>query len=423
MFYYNEMKVTFQTFGCKVNLVETENLKTKAISEGFVYVDSLEDADVIIVNSCAVTDNAEKKSEQYLKKIKKKYPDKKIALTGCMAELRKKSSNADFIITNSGKADIFQHIIDNKNHLEPISNLDHYTESFNGGIIDKTRGFLKIQDGCDNYCSYCIIPFLRGKPRSKSEEKIVDEFYSMLKSGFKEIVLVGIHIGKYGIDTGTSMYDLLKKLTNFEGNFRIRLSSIELNELSEELLDLIIHCDRICKHLHIPLQSASDKVLKLMNRRYQFKDFLEKVNIIKKLSPSMTIGTDLIVGFPGETDEDFEEIYDNIYKSSIDYLHVFPYSEREGTVAAKMTEKIDEKTKSHRSEKLRLLSESKKFNAAKKLFGKEVKVLTEKENKGLTDNYFEVLLNKDLPQNRFITAKIIGITFDGSLIGDIKEEF
>lgn len=417
------MKVTFQTFGCKVNLVETENLKTKAMSEGFIYVDSLEDADVIIVNSCAVTDNAEKKSEQYLKKIKKRYPDKKIALTGCLAELRKKNINADFIITNAGKDNIFKHIIDNKDHLEPISNLDHYTESFTGGIIDKTRGFLKIQDGCNDYCSYCIIPFLRGKPRSKNEEKILDEFSSMLKSGFKEIVLVGIHIGKYGIDTGTSIHNLLKKLINFEGDFRIRLSSIELKELSDELLDLIINCDKICKHLHIPLQSASEKILKLMNRKYQFKDFSEKIRNIKRLSPSMTIGSDVIVGFPYETDEDFEEIYDNIYKSAIDYLHVFPYSEREGTVAAKMKGKIDEKIKSNRSEKLRMLSESKKFNAAKKLFGKNVKVLTEKENKGLTDNYFEVSFNENIKPNKFVMAKIIGITFDGNLIGEIKEEF
>ena len=411
-------KITFHTFGCKVNLVETENLKEKASQEGFSYIDNIEESDIVVINSCAVTDTAEKKSINYIRKLKQKHPEKKIVVTGCLAELKKDQlSNADIIVTNIDKDEIFKYIKEERNLLTPIDSLDYYKESFPNSIIDKTRGFLKIQDGCNAFCSYCIIPYLRGKPRSKDENQIFHEFTELVKKGFKEIVLVGIHVGKYGIDTGTNLKNLLKKLINIEGDFRIRLSSIEINEFDDEMIDLILKSEKICNHLHIPLQATTNKILKMMNRDYTYEQFESKIRQIKKKDNFCTIGTDIITGFPGETDEDFQIGYDNLLTLPIDYMHVFPFSERKGTKAASMPNKVNPQIKKKRSEMLRQLSESKRYNSAKRLFGKEIKVLTEKGNKGITENYFEVQLLEDIEPNRFIITKVVGVSFDGELVG------
>ncbi|MGC8924481.1 MAG: tRNA (N(6)-L-threonylcarbamoyladenosine(37)-C(2))-methylthiotransferase MtaB [Calditerrivibrio sp.] len=412
------MKIAFHTFGCKVNLVETENLKEKANIEGFKYTDSIEESDIIVINSCAVTDTAEKKSLNYLKKLKQKFPEKKIVLTGCLAEMKKDLiKDADILVTNIDKDEIFKYIKENKHQLTPIDELDYYKESFPNAIVDKTRGFLKIQDGCDAFCSYCIIPHLRGKPRSKSEEIIIREFAQLVDKGFKEIVLVGIHIGKYGFDTKTDLKTLLKKLIQIEGNFRIRLSSLELNEIDMEMIELILNSDKICKHLHIPLQGSTNKILKLMNRHYTFEKFASTVEYLKSKNESLTIGTDIITGFPGETEEDFTQGYDNLLNLAISYMHVFPFSERKGTKASILPDKVSNKIKKKRSGMLRDLSESKRFNSAKRLFGTVQKVLTEKDNMALTDNYFEVCINEEIEANSFLNVKIIGVSMDGTLIG------
>lgn len=414
------MNITFHTFGCKVNLVETENLKEKASLEGFRYIDNIEESDIIVVNSCAVTDTAEKKSLNYIKKLKQKYPTKKILVTGCLAELKKDLlPYADIVVTNIDKDEIFKYIRENRSQLTPIDELDYYKESFPNSIVDKTRGFLKIQDGCDAFCSYCIIPNLRGKPRSKDEEQIVKEFSELVYKGFKEVVLVGIHIGKYGTDKGTDLKSLLKKLVKIEGDFRIRLSSLEINELDEEMFQIIFSSNKICKHLHIPLQASTDKILKIMNRHYTLEEFSSKLEIIKKYDPFCSIGTDVITGFPGETDDDFMNGYKNLSNLPFSYMHVFPFSDRKGTKAASMPDKVPEQIKKKRSEMLRELSESMKFNAAKKMFGKEMRVLTEKNNKALTDNYFEVDFTENVEPNRFIFTKVIGVSFDGTLQGKI----
>ncbi|MGC8768109.1 tRNA (N(6)-L-threonylcarbamoyladenosine(37)-C(2))-methylthiotransferase MtaB [Calditerrivibrio sp.] len=412
------MKIAFHTFGCKVNLVETENLKEKANIEGFKYTDSIEESDIIVINSCAVTDTAEKKSLNYLKKLKQKFPEKKIVLTGCLAEMKKDLiKDADILVTNIDKDEIFKYIKENKHQLTPIDELDYYKESFPNAIVDKTRGFLKIQDGCDAFCSYCIIPHLRGKPRSKSEEIIIREFTQLVDKGFKEIVLVGIHIGKYGFDTKTDLKTLLKKLIQIEGNFRIRLSSLELNEIDTEMIELILNSDKICKHLHIPLQGSTNKILKLMNRHYTFEKFASTVEYLKSKNESLTIGTDIITGFPGETEEDFTQGYDNLLNLAISYMHVFPFSERKGTKASILPDKVSNEIKKKRSGMLRDLSESKRFNSAKRLFGTVQKVLTEKDNMALTDNYFEVCINEEIEANSFLNVKIIGVSMDGTLIG------
>jgi len=412
------MKIAFHTFGCKVNLVETENLKEKANLEGFKYTDSIEESDVIVVNSCAVTDNAEKKSLHYLKKLKQKFPEKKIVLTGCLAEMKKDLiKDADILVTNIAKDEIFKYIKENKHQLTPINELDYYKESFPNAIVDKTRGFLKIQDGCDAFCSYCIIPNLRGKPRSKSEEIIIREFSQLVDKGFKEIVLVGIHIGKYGIDTNTDLKKLLKKLIQIDGNFRIRLSSLELNEIDQEMIEIILNSDKICKHLHIPLQGSTNKILKLMNRHYTFEKFASTVEYLKSRNEFLTIGTDVITGFPGETEEDFAIGYDNLLKLPISYMHVFPFSERKGTKASILPDKVSNEIKKKRSGMLRDLSESKRFNSAKRLFGTVQKVLAEKDNRALTDNYFEVCINEEIEANSFLNVKIIGVSMDGTLFG------
>jgi threonylcarbamoyladenosine tRNA methylthiotransferase MtaB len=230
------MNLYFFSFGCKVNQVEFENLKEESSKKGFNVVNSVEKADIILINSCAVTNKAVKKINYYISKIKKQNPSLKIAITGCVADLKKKSlkeKGVDFVITNAGKHSILDYILNNKDCFEDISSLDTFEEVGISGMRDKTRAFLKIQDGCDSYCSYCIIPSLRGKPRSKNIIKIIDDFEALISKGFKEIVLVGIHIGKYGIDIDSSLHDLLKNLINIKGNYRIRLSSLEVNEISD----------------------------------------------------------------------------------------------------------------------------------------------------------------------------------------------
>ncbi|MBZ4642981.1 MAG: threonylcarbamoyladenosine tRNA methylthiotransferase MtaB [Deferribacteres bacterium] len=412
------MKIYFYTQGCKVNQVETENLKLDAESKNIKVVNTLEESDMVILNSCAVTDKAVKKFIAFTKKIKKSFPEKKIAITGCGADLmgQKIKGTADLIITNAGKTNIFEYISNESDFITDISTVEHF-EEFNETLVkDKTRGYLKIQDGCDSFCSYCIIPTLRGKPRSRKPENVMTAFKNFIDNGYKEIVLVGIHIGKYGHDIGYSLKKLLFDLEKVEGDFRIRLSSLEVNEIDDEIIDLVINSNKFCSHFHIPMQSGSDKILNLMNRKYTKSDFIKTVSKIKQADPLASVGSDVIVGFPGEGEDEFLETEQTIYDSGINYLHVFPYSEREGTGAASMPHSVPVKIRNERAKHLRQISESLNFNFAKKFFGNNVNILTEKDNKGLTDNYLESTFLTDIERNIFIKAKVVSVTFDGNLI-------
>ena len=415
------MNLYFFSFGCKVNQVEFENLKIEALGYNINITNDLNIADAVVINSCAVTEQAVQKLKNFLKKIKKNNSNAKIFVTGCAAELKKdglKDDFADFVITNAGKSDLLKYISKQQDFLKSIAFEDTFQNTGVPGSFDKTRGFLKIQDGCDDFCSYCIIPSLRGKPRSKPVESVIEEFKILLEKGYKEIVLVGIHIGKYGYDLNVSLTDLLKELIKIEGNYRIRLSSLEVTEISEELIDIIKNNqDRICPHFHIPLQSGSDEILKKMNRNYLALDYINTIKNIRAKIPDATIGSDVIVGFPGESDENFKESINTLEDAIVSYLHVFPFSLREGTDAYLMSDKIDEYIINDRAKHLRKYGEAFKFNAAKKFAGKSMRVLTEKNNKGLTDHYFQVKFNENVDANRFVTVKIFGVQIDGVLAG------
>jgi threonylcarbamoyladenosine tRNA methylthiotransferase MtaB len=415
------MNLYFFSFGCKVNQVEFENLKMEAILNNINITKDISIADFIIVNSCAVTEQAVNKLIFFIKKMKKNYPNAKILVTGCAAELKKeelKNNFVDLIVTNAGKSNLLSYIKEQKDFLKSVAFEEKFENVGIAGSLDKTRGFLKIQDGCNSFCSYCIIPTLRGKPRSKQIDEVKDEFKTLLQKGFKEIVLVGIHIGKYGLDLNVKLYDLLKTLVKIKGDYRIRLSSLEVTEISEEIINLIKNNPtKICRHFHIPLQSGSDTILKRMNRDYLSKDYINTVKKIKYKIPEVTIGSDVIVGFPGETEENFKETLNTLEEAAISYLHVFPFSLREGTKAFEMDNKIDERVISERAKILRKYGEAYKFNAAKKFANKTLRVLTEKNNKGLTDNYFQVIFPKDIEKNQFINAKIFGVQIDGVLAG------
>jgi len=412
------VKVFFYTQGCKVNQVETENLKLDAESKNICVVNTIDDSDIVIINSCAVTDNAVKKFKNFIKKTKNNFPDKKIAITGCGADMLKEKGKdlADIVITNSGKTNIFDYILKERDNFEDIGFVEHFEEFSENLVKDKTRGYLKIQDGCDAYCSYCIIPSLRGKPRSRKIESVIAAFKNFIANSYKEVVLVGIHIGKYGKDINSSLNDLLKELVKIDGDFRIRLSSLEVNEIDDELIHLILTNKKFCPHFHIPLQSGSDKILKLMNRNYTKNEFIQVVKKVKQINPDAIVGGDVIVGFPGEGESEFEETKETIFNAGLNYIHVFPYSEREGTKAVTMPDSVPIKTRNDRAKQLREISESLKFNFAKKFFGKEVEVLVEKGNKGLTGNYLESEILTDEVRNTFINGRVVSVTFDGNLI-------
>ena len=397
--------------------METENLKLEAISKNKQLSDNIEDSDYIIVNSCAVTDNAVKKTKSFLKKIKKQYPGKKVVLTGCAAEMFRENppEELDILISNAGKSSLIKQIDKEESFSDSISSVQHFEEFSEHLVKDKTRGYLKIQDGCDAFCSYCIIPKLRGKPRSSLIENVLFKFRNFIENGYKEVVLVGIHIGKYGVDTGSSLKELLKRISLFDGDFRVRLSSVEVNEIDDEFIDLMKNNPMFCHHFHIPLQSGSDKILKLMNRKYDKGTFINTIQKIKNKLPDANIGSDVITGFPGEMEKEFEETIETIYDAGVNYLHVFPYSERKNTKATELKDVVPVPERNRRAKQLRDISESLKFNFAKKYFGKQIRVLTESNNTGLTDNYLSVKFLEDVHSNIFVNAKVISISFDGDI--------
>ena len=413
------MNIYIYTFGCKVNQVESEHLIGRAGENGLIVVNEASLADAVIINSCAVTERAVNKMLSLLRKIKKDRPDVFALVTGCAADLlteKLKESGTDVVVTNAGKKDAVEYLLEKRdfyNSIETRTVLDiGYTP-----MKSRTRAFVKIQDGCDSFCSYCIIPMLRGKPVSKPEDDVVNEVTRLIAEGHREIVPVGIHIGKYGQDTGSSLAALLEKLIAIEGDFRIRLTSVELNELDGRL-EGIFHSDKICRHLHIPLQSGSTEILKNMNRHYTAEEYIAKVSAFKQKINGLTVGADVITGFPGETEAHFDECINTICSSGVDFLHVFQYSDREGTAASSMKDKIKGAVKKERAERLRILGDRLKAEAADRCIGKSFRVLAQKNGEGITDNYFEVSMPAGCEPNRFYTINITGRGEDCVLYGE-----
>ena len=420
------MKVAFYSLGCKVNSYETEYLINEFKKKGYNIVDCNEKADIYIINTCRVTNASDQKSRKIIRSACKN-KNAIIVVMGCYSQVKpdiiKDIDGVNIILGNKDKNKVLEYVeryLEDKENYINVQNLDN--SSFDDMFIDNfenhTRAFVKIQDGCNNFCSFCIIPYARGNIRSKEKKFVIDEVKHLVKNGYKEVVLTGIHTGHYGIDLKEYDFsDLLLELEKIDGLERIRISSIEIVELNDKFLEVLKNSKKIVDHIHIPLQSGCDKILKLMNRRYDMNYFIDRINKIRQIRPNIAITTDVIVGFPNETDEDFDITKENIKKINFTELHVFPYSKREGTKAATMQGQVDGNIKKKRVKELINLSEELKNNYYKKFIGKIDYVLTEtKEDNyyiGHLSNYGKVkYISNDDDLNQIIKVKLINYEND-----------
>ena len=356
------MTFAIHTFGCKVNIYESEYVTNLMQQNKYRLVDYNDEADIYIINTCTVTNEADKKDRKLIHTTRKNHPNSILIVMGCYSQLNPNNIEADIIIGNKYKSKIVQLLNEFLNNREKIIKIEDLSKSnFEDMYINKftnhTRAFVKIQDGCNSFCTYCTIPYARGGLRSKKIQNVIDEVTNLVNNGYQEIVLTGIHTGRYGKELNTNLENLLKELIKIKGIFRIRLSSIEINEVTDRIIKLIKENKIMAKHLHIPLQSGSDSVLKLMGRKYNVDYFIKKINRIKEEIPDISITTDLIVGFPGESNDYFNETIDTINKIKFTKIHTFPYSQRNGTVAASMTNQVDGNIKKCRSKEVISLSD------------------------------------------------------------------
>lgn len=408
------MKIFIETLGCKVNTYESEVIKEEFLRNGYELADNLSDANVIVVNTCSVTNQSDAKSRKVIRNARKNNKNAILVVCGCSSQNHQdelKDLGADILIGNKDKSKIFDYVnnYDNKqiiNYYNMINtdfekmSLDNYSE--------RTRAFVKIQDGCNNYCSYCIIPYLRGTIRNKDLNDAINEINTLVNNGFKEIVLTGIHTGSY-----PELVKLIQEISKNAKLERIRISSIEATEINDEFLKELKNNNKICNHMHIPVQAACDNTLKKMNRKYDMNKFKEIINKIREVRPDINITTDLIVGFPTETKEDFLESYNNAKEIKFGKIHVFPYSKRDGTVAAKMKSIVTDTEKKERTHKMITLSNKLENEYYNKFIDQTLSVLVEevfdKYCTGHTDNYIKVIINKKLEHNKFYNVKIIKV--------------
>ena len=399
------MKFLIHTLGCKVNAYESEVIANELKKNGFELTNNQEDADIYIINTCTVTNNASNKSKKMINHYRRINSNAIVIAMGCFTQfVNGDVDNADIIIGNKDKSKIVSLIdeyIKNHKRIEKIYDLnkEKFEDMYLDNFESKTRAFVKIQDGCNNFCAYCIIPYVRGNIRSKNIDTVYEEVKSLVEKGHKEIVLTGIHTGHYGKDLGTNLTQLLKKISTISNLYRIRISSIEITELDDEFLDELKNNKLIVDHLHVPLQSGSDTVLKRMNRKYDTKYFYNKINKIRNIRPEISISTDIIVGFPGESVTEFNETVEFSKKIKFTKIHVFPFSKREGTKAANMEDQIDNRIKKERVHILSKVSDElgKEYND--KFKGKKMEVLFENKKDdyyiGHTSNFIEVRIKSD----------------------------
>ncbi len=415
------MKVAFYTLGCKVNLYETEVMMNSFIEKGYTLVDFKDDSDIYIINTCTVTNNSDIKARKTINSVKKNHPKSILVVCGCYTQVSDiDKTNIDIIIGNTNKNNIVELVEEYIKNNKPIYKVeDIMSSNFESMSLSKfntrTRGFVKIQDGCNNYCSYCIIPYARGNIRSKNMEDIISEVETLVKNGYIEIVLTGIHTGHYGKENGIyDLSDVLINLSKIDGLKRIRLSSIEITEIDEKFLECLKNIDIIADHLHIPFQSGCDKTLMEMNRKYNTNYFIEKINTIRTIRPYISITTDVIVGFPNETEGDFNTTINTIKEIEFSKLHVFPYSKRNGTKASTMKNQIDGLTKKKRVNTLLDLSKELEINYMNKFIGKKLQIIGEeiKDNHmlGHTSNYLLAKIN-DVNLNELIEFTVKSVNY------------
>lgn len=400
------MKFNIVTFGCKVNQYESNMMKEKMLSSNFFYEENMSDANIIIVNTCSVTNVADKKCLKMIRRIKREYPNALLVVAGCSSQNNQNVYEAldiDILLGNKDKskiAELIKEYLDTeKKYVKFYNERDLDFEDMLINDYNHVRAFVKIEDGCDNFCSYCIIPFVRGSVRSKDFDTVIKEAKLLTEHGHKEIVLTGIHTGHY-MSNNHDLTDLINELSKIDDLLRIRISSIEITELNDKFLEMLKINKKVCNHLHIPLQAGSDEILKRMNRKYDLAYYEEKINKIRSIRPDISITTDIIVGFPYETDELFSETLEFSKKMNFSKIHVFPYSIRVGTAAASMPNQVDEVTKKVRVKKLMTLSKKQEKEYYEKFKGKELDILVEEcDNNvsiGHTSNYLMVTLNENL---------------------------
>ncbi len=404
--------VAFHTLGCKVNQYETEAIWQLFKENEYERVDFETNADVFIINTCTVTNTGDKKSRQVIRRAIRKNPDAVVCVTGCYAQTSPAEIMAipgvDIVVGTQDRHKLISYIEDYKQSRQPINGVGNimknrkYEELEVPYFTDRTRASLKIQEGCNNFCTFCIIPWARGLMRSRDPEQVVSQATTLVNSGYKEIVLTGIHTGGYGEDLKDyNLAQLLRDLEQVENLERIRISSIEASQLTDEVIDVIDKSTKVVRHLHIPLQSGSDTVLKRMRRKYTMAHFSERLQKLHKALPGLAVTSDVIVGFPGETEEEFQETYDFIVKHQFSELHVFPYSMRTGTPAARMTDQIDEEVKNERVHRLIELSNQLAKDYASKFDQTVLEVIPEEKGStdgklvGYADNYMKIEFEGD----------------------------
>ncbi len=411
------MTFCIKTLGCKVNTYESELIHNLFIRKGYVY--SKDNAEVYVINTCTVTNMSDRKSRQIINATRRDNKNAIIVVCGCFSQNAFNSGrldeiDADIIIGNKDKSKIVEYVEDyikNKRKTTKFYNMDEV--EFENMELDsmegRTRAFVKIEDGCENFCTYCIIPYVRGKVRSKSHEMVIEEVTNLVNKGYKEVVLTGIHTGHY-VDGGYNFEHLLRDLVNISGLLRLRISSIEINELTDGVLDIFSKSDVLVPHLHIPLQSGSDHILKEMNRKYDKKYFINRIEYIKSIKKDVSITTDVITGFPGETDMEHLESMETIKKIGFTKVHVFPYSDRYNTVASKMPNKVDGNVKKERVKDLLMLSDELENSFNSKFYGRVLPVLIEEEKDGYfyghTANFIRVKVSGNYKHNEIYNIKL-----------------
>lgn len=428
------MKFQIYTLGCKVNTYESNVMRDALLNKGYFEVGLKEKADITIINTCTVTNTADSKSMKVIRQAIRRNENAIIIVCGCLVQNKKeevsKIDGVDIVIGNINKSKIVDYIekyIEEKKQEVDVRNImDTNFEPMMLNNFNKTRAFVKIQDGCNNFCSYCIIPYTRGNVRSKDKQSVLKEIQLLVDEGHKEVVLTGIHTGNYGAEFADYKFaDLLKDIVKIDKLERLRISSIEITEINDDVMEVIKENNILVDHMHIPLQSGSDAVLKRMNRKYDKEYFINKIKKLRKIRPNISITTDVIVGFPGETEEEFEETIETIKKIKFTKLHVFPYSKREGTKAAIMDGQVDENIKKKRVKILLQLSKELEYNYMEKFIGKKVIFIPEIAKDeyiiGHTGNFLNVKyhgnkndLNKDIEVkiNNIEYPYCIGSTID-----------
>ena len=408
------MKVGICSLGCKVNIYESELVTNILKNNNYTVVDFEDKADIYIINTCSVTNESDKKSRKMINRAKKNNPAAIIIVMGCYSQVNAEDIDVDIVLGNKDKSkivEIIEEYIKTKQKKKIIYDLTkvEFEKMEITNFDSHTRAFVKIQDGCNAFCSYCIIPYVRGRVRSKDPEDVIKEVTTLVEKGYKEIVLTGIHTGRYGTDINTTLEELLNKLVNIPNIYRIRLSSIEINEITPGIKELLKENKVMAKHLHIPLQSGSNKILKLMNRRYNKEEFLSMIDNLRDI-PDISLTTDLIVGFPNEGEEEFNETIDTLKKIGFTKIHTFPYSKRKGTPAAIMDNQVFPEEKKKRVHRILDLSNKYEHNFYESKIGKIYDGVVEIHSNGTTivhtSNFIPVIINDIVEEGTIVDVKI-----------------